>query len=117
MREEGKKVGVLKIRVFRPFPAEELATALSHVKAVAVMDKSEGFSGCGGPLFAETAAACFDLTEKPKMIDVVFALAGRDCRTEDIERVYDHLFEIIKTGKIGERYLHMGQRSNVKEVL
>ncbi len=117
MRAEGRKVGLIKIRVFRPFPAEELAAALSHVKAVAVMDKSEGFSGCGGPLFAETAAACFDLPEKPKMIDVVFGLGGRDCRTEDIERVYDHLFEIIETGEIGERYLHMGQRSNVKEVL
>ena len=54
LRAQGKKVGLIKLRVFRPFPAEELAQALSHCKAVAVMDKSEGFSSCGGPIFAET---------------------------------------------------------------
>ena len=51
MRAAGKKVGMIKLRVFRPFPAKELAAALAHVKAVAVMDKSEGFSGTGGPVF------------------------------------------------------------------
>ena len=58
LRAAGRRVGLIKIRVFRPFPGEELAQALSHVKAVAVMDKSEGFSACGGPLYAETCAAC-----------------------------------------------------------
>lgn len=49
LRAAGRKVGLIKLRVFRPFPGEELAAALSHVKAVAVMDKSEGFSACGRP--------------------------------------------------------------------
>ena len=117
LREEGKKVGLVKIRSFRPFPAEEIAKALSNVKAVAVMDKSEGFSGCGGPVFAETAAACLELPAMPAMIDVVYGLGGRDCRVEDIRKVYEHLFEILRTGEVGSRYLHMGQRSNEKEVL
>ena len=117
MRAEGKKVGLVKIRSFRPFPAEEIAAALKGVKAVAVMDKSEGFSGCGGPVFAETAAACIGQKDSPVMIDVVYGLGGRDCRVEDIQRVYNHLFHIIETGETGCRYLHMGQRSNEKEVL
>ena len=117
LRQQGKKVGLIKIRSFRPFPGEEIAAALQHVKAAAVMDKSEGFSGCGGPVFAETASACIGLAKAPLMINVVYGLGGRDCRTEDIERVYQHLFHIIKTGETGERYLHMGQRSNEKEVL
>ena len=117
MRSEGKKVGLIKLRVFRPFPAEELAQALSHVKAVAVMDKSEGFSANGGPVYADTCAAMINLPVIPKMINVVFGLGGRDCRVEDIEKVYNHLLEIVKTGEIGERYIHMGQRSNEKEVL
>ena len=117
MRAEGKKVGLIKLRVFRPFPGEELAAALSHVKAFAVLDKSEGFTGCGGPLYAETAAACVDLPRIPKMIDVVYGLGGRDCRKEDIARVYAHLLHIAETGEVGEKYLHMGQRSNAKEVL
>ena len=117
MRAAGKKVGMIKLRVFRPFPAEELAAALAHVKAVAVMDKSEGFSGTGGLVYAETAAACYDLENRPKLINVVYGLGGRDCTVSHVENVFNHLFHIIETGEVGERYLHMGQRSTEKEVL
>ena len=51
------------------------------------------------------------------MIDVVYGLAGRDCAVEDIEKVYRHLLHIVETGELGPRYIHMGQRSNQKEVL
>ena len=117
LRAQGVKAGLVKIRVFRPFPMEELAQALKNVKAVAVMDKSEGYSGCGGPLFAETRSACYDLPDPPKMIDVVYGLAGRDCAVEDIEKVYRHLLRIVETGDVGPRYIHFGQRSNQQEVL
>ena len=49
LREQGVKAGLVKIRVFRPFPAQELAQALQHVKALAIMDKAESFSANGGP--------------------------------------------------------------------
>ena len=68
LRAAGRKVGLVKLRVFRPFPGEELAAALSHVKAVAVMDNSEGFSACGGPIYAETCAACYALENRPIMV-------------------------------------------------
>ena len=96
---------------------EEIARALSHVKAVAVMDKCEGNSASGGPLFAEVRSACYDLETRPHMINVVYGLAGRDCAPEDVERVYRHLLNIVQTGIVGSRYLHMGQRSNQEEVL
>ncbi len=117
LRAQGVKAGLVKIRVFRPFPMEELAQALKNVKAVAVMDKSEGYSGCGGPLFAETRSACYDLPTPPKMVDVVYGLAGRDCAVEDIEKVYRHLLKIVETGEVGPRYIHFGQRSSQEEVL
>ena len=117
LRARGVRVGLIKLRVFRPFPAEELAAALAHVKAVAVLDKSEGNSACGGPLFAETRCACYDLPHPPKMIDVVYGLAGRDCAVEDVERVYRRLLHIAQTGETGPRYVHMGQRSKQEEVL
>ncbi len=117
MRAAGQKVGLIKLRVFRPFPAEELAAALSHVKAAAVMDKSEGFSGCGGPVFADTRSACYDLKERPRLINIVYGLGGRDCAVEDLERVYQYLLRIARTGEEGPVYLHMGQRSLDKEVL
>ena len=110
LRDAGHKVGLVKLRVFRPFPARELAQALSRCKAVAVMDKSEGFSGCGGPVFAETRSACYDLENRPKLINIVYGLGGRDCAVEDIETVYRRLLHIIATGETGALYTHMGQR-------
>lgn len=117
LREQGIKAGLVKLRVFRPFPMEEIAQVLAHVKAVAVMDKSEGNSACGGPLFAEVRSACYDLPTRPMLIDVVYGLAGRDCAVEDVEKVYRYLLNIAATGEVGPRYIHMGQRSNQKEVL
>ncbi|MEL7654535.1 MAG: pyruvate ferredoxin oxidoreductase [Bacillota bacterium] len=110
LRQNGKKVGLIKIRVFRPFPMEELAKALSEVKAIAVMDKAESFSACGGPLFAEVRSALYDLENRPKAINYVYGLGGRDICVEDFARMYDELFEIAKTGKTGELYRHFGQR-------
>ena len=110
LRAQGKKVGLIKLRVFRPFPAEELAQALSHCKAVAIMDKSEGFSSCGGPIFAETRSALYDLEQRPKLINVVYGLGGRDVSTGDIAALYQRLEHIAETGEIGEVYTHMGVR-------
>lgn len=110
LRAQGKKVGLVKLRVFRPFPAEELAQALSHCKAVAVMDKSEGFSACGGPIFAETRSALYDLENRPKLINVVYGLGGRDVSTGDIAELYQRLEHIAETGEVGEVYTHMGVR-------
>lgn len=113
LRAQGKKVGLIKLRVFRPFPAEELAQALSHCKAVAVMDKSEGFSACGGPIFAETRSALYDLEHRPKLINVVYGLGGRDVSTGDIAALYQRLEHIAETGEIGEVYTHMGVRGGI----
>ena len=110
LRAEGRKVGMLKVRVFRPFPFEEIAETLSGVKAVAVMDKAESFSAAGGPLFAETRSALYDLENRPKAINYVYGLGGRDFRVEDCEYIFDQLDEIIATGKTGEVYRHIGQR-------
>ncbi|MGI6041805.1 MAG: pyruvate ferredoxin oxidoreductase [Candidatus Alectryocaccobium sp.] len=116
LRAKGEKVGLVKIRVFRPFPGEELAEVLKNCKAVAVMDKSEGFSACGGPLFAETSGACINLDNPPKMVDIVFGLGGRDFTTEHAKRVFNRLAKIVETGETGPVYSHMGQRDLRKEV-
>ncbi len=116
LREQGKKVGLIKIRVFRPFPAPELAKALENCKAVAVMDKSEGFSANGGQLFADTCAACINMENHPKMIDIVYGLGGRDFTIDAARRVYKRLENIIKTGETGPVYTHLGQRDLREEV-
>ncbi|MBR0105256.1 MAG: pyruvate ferredoxin oxidoreductase, partial [Firmicutes bacterium] len=116
LREQGIKAGLIKVRVFRPFPGEELAEALKNAKAVAVMDKSEGFSACGGPLFADTAGACINMENRPKMIDIVYGLGGRDFTIDQAKRVYARLAKIVETGEVGPVYTHMGQRDKRKEV-
>jgi pyruvate ferredoxin oxidoreductase alpha subunit len=109
-REKGIKAGLLKIRVFRPFPEEEIAEALKNVKALAVMDKAEGFSAVGGPLAAEIKSALYGRAEGIKVVNFIYGLGGRDVKADDIEKVYNDLMEIQKSGKVGETYRYLGVR-------
>ena len=110
MREAGDKVGLVKVRSFRPFPAEEIANALKGCKAVAVMDRSEAFSTNGGPLGAETMQAMYQYGCDALAIDIMYGIGGRDVRVEDIKDVYETLKDIGKSGDRGEIYRYMGLR-------
>ena len=110
LRAEGKKVGLLKIRVFRPFPAKEIAEALKNVKVLAVMDRCEGFSSQGGPLGAEVKSALYTAGSTAKVVDYIYGMGGRDVRVENIEEVYGALFDILATGNIGETYRYLSLR-------
>ena len=82
---------MLKIRVFRPFPAKELAEALKNVKTIAAMDRAESFSGNSGPMAAELKAALFDAKQYPDIVSMVYGLGGRDITVEDMESIYADL--------------------------
>ena len=110
LRAEGKKVGLIKIRLFRPFPADEIAEALSHVKAVAVMDRAEGYTNHGGPLGADVMAALFRARSQAFAVNYIYGLGGRDVRLEDMEGVFETLDQIVKTGDAGETYRYLGIR-------
>lgn len=110
LRKEGKKVGLLKIRVFRPFPAVEIADALKNTKVVAVMDRSESFSAFGGPVFSEVRSAMYGIEKAPKIVNYIYGLGGRDVTTNDIEKVYSDLNEIHTSESIGEVYRYLGVR-------
>ena len=110
MREAGKKVGIIKIRSFRPFPGEEIATSLKKCKAVAVMDRCESFSTNGGPVGAETMQAMYTNGCTAKAINIMYGIGGRDVTVGDMRGVYDTLEEIAKTGETGPTYRYMGLR-------
>ena len=110
LREKGIKAGLLKIRVFRPFPAEEIAKALSHLKAVAVLDKSDSLNGAGGALFEDVTSAMYVNNKQVPMVNYVYGIGGRDTTSYDIEGVYNDLAEIVKTGKIDNPYRYFGVR-------
>lgn len=109
-REKGIKAGLLKIRVFRPFPEVEIADALKNIKALGVMDKAESFSAVGGPLGAEIKSALYGRADGIKTVNYIYGLGGRDVKADDIEKVYNDLLEIVKTGKLGETYRYVGVR-------
>jgi pyruvate ferredoxin oxidoreductase alpha subunit len=110
LREKGIKAGLLKIRVFRPFPGAEIAEALKHIKALGVMDKAEGLSASGGPLGADIKSALYGRADGIKVVNYIYGLGGRDVKADDIEKVYNELLEIVKTGKTGELYRYLGVR-------
>ena len=110
LRQQGVKAGLIKIRVFRPFPAEELAQALKNVKAVAIMDKAESFSANGGPLFSEVRGALYDLEPRPRTVGYVYGLGGRDITPDHFRGVFDRLRAIADGGELGPVYTHLGQR-------
>ena len=105
----------MKIRVFRPFPEEELAEALKGMKAIAVMDRSEMFSATSGPLGAEVRAALFSTKSQAELVNYFYGLGGRDITVEDFEQVYERLEKIAETHEIPDMYDYIGLRSKGEE--
>jgi len=85
LRKQGVKAGLLKVRVFRPFPAEEIAKALENIKTVAVLDRSDSVGGFGGPVFTETRSALYSSAKRPQIAGYVYGLGGREIDMEQIE--------------------------------
>ena len=110
LREQGIKAGLLKVRVFRPFPGEEFAEALRGCKAVAIMDRCESYSAQGGPLGAELMAAMFRAKVTAETVNIVYGLSGRDVTVSDMERVFADLQSLAAGEKKFEQYPYIGLR-------
>ena len=110
LREQGIKAGLLKVRVFRPFPGEEFAEALRGCKAVAIMDRCESYSTQGGPLGAELTAAMYRAKVTAETVNIVYGLAGRDVTVADMERVFADLKSLAAGEKTFEQYPYIGLR-------
>ena len=110
LREKGIKAGLLKIRVFRPFPAEEIAKALENVKAVAVLDKSDSLNGAGGAIFEDVTSGMYVNKKQVPMVSYVYGIGGRDTTAKDIESVYSDLQKIASGEEVGNPYRYLGVR-------
>lgn len=110
LRAEGKKVGLVKIRLFRPFPAVEIANALKNCKAVALMDRTESYNDCAGPLGAEVNSALYRARANCLTVNYVYGLGGRDVRVKDMVGIYADLEKIVKDGEVKNPYRYMGVR-------
>ena len=110
LREKGVKAGLLKLRMFRPFPAEEIAEALQGLKAVAILDKADSLNAAGGALFEDVTSAMYVNKKQVPMVNYIYGIGGRDTTTMQIESVYKDLQEIVKTGETGNPYRYLGLR-------
>ena len=88
-RKQGKKVGLCRLRMFRPFHSEELCRALEGVKKVAVLDRDNSL-GAGGIVAQELKAALFGLPRQPKVFEFIAGLGGRDITPETIQEILEH---------------------------
>ena len=112
LREKGVKAGLLKLRMFRPFPAEEIA--LQGLKAVAILDKADSLNSAGGALFEDVTSAMYVNKKQVPMVNYIYGIGGRDTTTMQIESVYNDLQEIVKTGETGNPYRYLGLRKGEK---
>ena len=114
LREKCVKAGLLKLRMFRPFPAEEIAEALQGLKAVAILDKADSLNSAGGALFEDVTSAMYVNKKQVPMVNYIYGIGGRDTTTMQIESVYNDLQEIVKTGETGNPYRYLGLRKGEK---
>ena len=111
LRSEGVKAGFVKLRMFRPFPAEELAKVLLPMKAVAVLDRSIAYGADGGPVHIEVRSALFGKPNPPEVVSYVYGLGGKPCDNEHVRVAFEDLKEIVATGKVKQRLGYLNLRT------
>jgi pyruvate ferredoxin oxidoreductase alpha subunit len=109
LRDQGIKAGVLRIRVYRPFPAREVRQALSNAKAVGILDRSDSFGAQYGPVGLDVRAALYDLPVNIPTRDYIFGLGGADVTLESIRQAYQELQQLAK-GQLDQSLSYLGTR-------
>jgi len=110
LRNSGVKAGLLRIRTYRPFPAEAIVKALRQAKAVAVMDRSMSFGGRGGAVFHEVRHALYDSATRPYVVNYIYGLGGRDTSPIQIKKIFDDLQKILQTKHVEDLVHYIGLR-------
>jgi len=110
LRENGIKAGLLRIRAFRPLPVKDIIINLSGKKAVAVMDRACSFGGNGGPMFHEIRHSVYDVPDRPRLVNYIYGLGGRDTPPYMIDSIYKELQKIAETGQVENTVQFIGLR-------
>ncbi len=98
MREQGQDIGLLKLRLWRPFPFEELRQAVQGAEVLIVLDRALSFGGPGGPVCSEIRSALYDREKRPKVVSFVGGLGGRDITVDGFEEIVNKGVEIARKG-------------------
>ncbi|MBE0425812.1 MAG: pyruvate ferredoxin oxidoreductase [Nitrospirae bacterium] len=109
-RDRGIKAGLLKPRLYRPFPYVEMGEALKYLKAICVLDRSDAFGGSFGQMFLDISTSLYPYDKKPLLINKIYGLGGRDYLPEHAEHVLNELIEITRSGKVKAYKEYIGVR-------
>ncbi len=112
LRSQGIKAGVLKVRVFRPFPGEEIAKELSNAKSIAILDKADSLNGQGGALFEDVVSGMYHQKLNIPTINYIYGIGGRDTTVNDIKSVYEDLMKIDENSIVENPYRYLGLRGD-----
>ncbi|MEE9457408.1 MAG: transketolase C-terminal domain-containing protein [bacterium] len=110
LRDQGKSVGLMKLRNFRPFPHAEVADALGKTKCVVVCDRVASFGAFGSPTFMELRSALYEVPERPPVINYIYGLGGRDTGPDLLEQAFEEGLRVARTGKIEQHVSYLGVR-------
>lgn len=110
LRAQGKKVGVIRCRVYRPFPKAAMLEAIGKVKVLGIMDRADTVSSLGGHLYNDCRSILYETTEKPLVKNYVYGLGGRDITLDDIETIYQELMGVKQSGVVGKEIVYYGVR-------
>ncbi len=110
LRKAGEKVGLIKIRVYRPFPYQAIYDALKKVKALAVLDRAISFGTFGGPVYTDVRATLYGNGVSLPVMNYIYGLGGRDIDKAQIKSAFDDLKTVAKTGKASQELGFLGLR-------
>ena len=109
MQEAGRKVGLIRLRLWRPFPADDLRAEMGSVKTLAVIDRAVSFGGAGGPVAGEVRSALYNVEDSPYIASFIAGLGGRDITVDDFIGMVDQAEAMAKANEIHE-YKMIGVR-------
>lgn len=109
-RESGKKVGVISLTQYRPFPVDELRKIVKGLKALAVMDRSISFGSPGAQLYMDVTSALYNMKDRPLVYNIIYGLGGRELPIKDIEKIFDDVIDVAKKGEVTKEKVWMGLR-------
>jgi pyruvate ferredoxin oxidoreductase alpha subunit len=112
MRAQGKKVGLVRLRWFRPFPTEKITAALSKAKAIGVVDRDYSFGSpyASGVVANEIRAAMYNSEKRPPLLSFISGLGGREVTLEDVYKATDLCYSAANSGKSEARTIWLGVR-------
>jgi pyruvate ferredoxin oxidoreductase alpha subunit len=102
MRGEGSDVGLVRIRLWRPFPFAEIRQAVKNAEVLIILDRAISFGGPGGPVCSEVRSALYSEDKKPKVVSFVAGLGGRDITPAGFEEIISRGIEISQKGSQNE---------------